>query len=100
MMSKRGIIQPEARMTRTAASSIPTSDDILSLLPEKRRQEILAEALGGQLTALMSQHQSSSFGVLVEGLVSHPHWDKLRHIAVASVLRPSAGSAVAAAPKA
>jgi hypothetical protein len=62
--------------------------DLLSLLSPGRRQEILAEALHGQVGVLLSKHPNATLGEFVESLTQHEYWDHLKEIRAASVIAP------------
>lgn len=66
--------------------------DILSLLSPARRREVLDEALGERVRAILGRHQGADFGRLVVALQRDPRWDLLRTVSVASVLRAGGGA--------
>jgi Mn-dependent DtxR family transcriptional regulator len=71
------------------------NNDILSLLSPARRREVLDEALGERVRAILGRHQRSDFGRLVTALQRDARWDLLRTVSVASVLRAGGGGRVA-----
>jgi hypothetical protein len=64
-------------------------------LSAERRQEILAEALGGRALEIFASHQDATVGELIQALKSDASWSTLRALNVSAVLRPTGGGATA-----
>ncbi|HEX2571858.1 MAG TPA: hypothetical protein VH877_20115 [Polyangia bacterium] len=62
-----------------------TQLNILDLLPPGRRQEILAEALFGQIAELYRSNPDATVGELVDVLNQHDFWDSIKDMKFASI---------------
>lgn len=59
--------------------------NILDLLPPGRRQEILAEALYGQMAELYRSNPDATVGELIGALTQHDFWDSIKDMKFASI---------------
>lgn len=71
-------------MTRARKDSDPQLN-ILDLLPPERRQEILAEALYGQMAELYRSNPDATVGDLIGALTEHDFWDSIKDMKFASI---------------
>jgi hypothetical protein len=69
---------------------------ILELLPQNRRQEIIAEALQGQVAELLASNPDATLGDFVATLEQHQYWAGLKELRVSQVLSPRMPDAPAA----
>jgi hypothetical protein len=74
------------------------SIDVLSLLSADRRQAVVEEALSSRIRGIFQRHSHSTLGRLIDGLVGDEHWAVMKNVRVETVLRPSNGNGVGAAP--
>src|SRR5438477_214091 len=75
-----------------------SNDSILSLLTPARQKEVLDEAMGAEVRAIVDHHRGSSFGALIEALKKNAHWSLLSQVSVSSVFRTGGRGRAAAAP--
>jgi hypothetical protein len=71
-------------MTRVRKDNDPQLN-ILDLLPPQRRQEILAEALSGQIADLYRSSPDATVGELIDILTQHDFWESIKDMKFASL---------------
>jgi hypothetical protein len=62
--------------------------DLLSLLPAKRRLEILDEVLSARAREIYLQHEDGTVGQLFDAMKADPSWKGLREVKLSQVIRP------------